>query len=299
MRLLFCLLTAGSTLAAPPPAWPDPVIRVEHHVAASNTTEVSNAICIAPGVVATLTDKSAGNGDSWRAISASGNTALQFLARDTDSGFCILSRKPNETSTDWTVLTPAAKTAPLPAGTRLTLQSTAPAPACVAGRDHLHEGKLLLTPWLRVHLPAGTWSMGTPLTTADGTLAGLLATAVPGVPDAARILPADALWHFVSLWTRRQTLARAELGISLHHADGIPCIRQCYAALPAERAGIQPGDILLRIGDTETPDAATAATACFFLRVDEPVKVTVLRGMETVEAAITPVSTPRQNAAGK
>ena len=171
-------------------------------------------------------------------------------------------------------------------------------PNVVAGQDFLHHGRLLPTPWLRIHLPAGAWSRGTPLTTADGTLAGLLAGGVPGVPEAARILPAAAVRHFVTLWTQHHTLARAELGIRLRHTDAIPRIEECYAALPAERAGIHPGDILLKIAATETPDSITAAAACFYLRVDEPVKIQVLRDMEIVEVTATPVSaTQRQQAA--
>jgi len=299
MRLLLFILTAGFASAAPPPAWPESVIRVERRVAATDSAAICNAICIAPGVLATIADNPAASGDTWRAITATGNTPLLLLARDPDSGFCLLTPKPTEAEPNWTVITTGEKSPALPAGTSLTLQSAAPAPARVAGRDHLHDGKLLQTPWLRIHLPPGTWAMGTPVTTADGSFAGLLAAGVPGVTDAARILPAEAVWHFAGLWARRQTLARAELGIRLNHTDAIPSIQQCYDALPAQRAGIHRGDILLRIGTTEIPDATTAATACFFLRVDEPVKVTVLRGLETVETTVTPVSAQRQTAAAK
>jgi hypothetical protein len=298
MRFLIFIFACGSTAGAtPPPQWPEPVIRVEQRVAGTATTAVSNGISIAPGLLATITGKTAAT-DRWRAVAASGATALQFLARDEDSGFTLLCRQANEAMPAWTVVTQGEKKpSALPAGAGLTLQSAAPAPARLAGRDHLQAGRLLNTPWLRVHLPAGTWATGTPLTTADGALAGILAAGVPGMPEAARVLPAEALWHFATLWTSRQTLARGELGIRLRHDDTIPCIRECYAALPAERAGIHPGDILLKIGDMEIPDAAAAATACFFLRVDEPVKVSVLRGMETVEVDVTPVSAAHKRTA--
>lgn len=295
MRIPFYCLTvsAACVKAAPEPAWPGPVIRVEHRIAATAATEITNAICIAPGVLATITDKAPGTTDGWRAASAGGTTRLQFLARDADSGFSLLARD-GESDPGWIVIAPPDRAPALFAGVSLTLQSAVPAPARVAGRDHLHEGRLLKTPWLRVNLPAGTWSAGTPLTTESGALAGLLAAGVPGMPDAARMLPASAVWHFAGLWTRRKTLARAELGVRLNHADGIPRVQQCYAALPAERAGIHPGDIVLSIGGTEVADAAAAATACFYLRVDEPVKITLLRGLETVETTVTPISAVRQ-----
>ena len=252
-------------------------------------------MCIAPGLLATICSKAARATDDWRAVTATGTAQLQFLARDEDSGFCLLGRRTGEPDPNWSVI-PLPETAPaLRAGAPLSLQSSAPVPATVAGRELLHSGKLLRTPWLRIHLPSGEWPTGTPLTAGDGSLAGMLASSVPGVPEAARILPVEAVRHFAALWAKRQTLARAELGFRLYHTDAIPCIQQCYAALPAERAGMRPGDVILKIGSTEVADASAVADACFYLRVDEPVKVTLLRGMETVETTVTPVSSPRRN----
>ena len=291
-RLLLPVLLTCTSLAAPP-AWPDAIIRLERQPAGANAPQISAAVCVASGLLATILEKPAAT-DTFRA----GGSAVKLLARDDDSGFALLSVEESTEPPAWTVVPLAEKSPALPAGGSLTLQSAAPAPARIAGQDFLHHGRLLPTPWLRIHLPAGAWSRGTPLTTADGTLAGLLAGGVPDVPEAARILPAAAVRHFVTLWTQHHTLARAELGIRLRHTDAIPRIEECYAALPAERYGIHPGDILLKIADTETPDSVTAAAACFYLRVDEPVKIQVLRDMEIVEVTATPVSaTQRQQAA--
>ena len=249
---------------------------------------MSTAIACAPGLLTSIVEINAAN-DSYRAVSASVTCPVKLIARDTDSGFSLFVPA-NGDSPAWPVL-PLEKIADgLPPGTAFTLQSAAPAPARLAGRDILHAETLLQSPWLRVHLPPGTWMQGTPLTAPDGTLAGMLAGNVPGVPEAARVLPAAAVRHFIRLWTERQTLARAELGIRLSHTDAIPRVVECYAALPAERAGIHPGDVLLRIGTMDLADASAAAEACFYLRVDEPVKVAVLRGTDTVELTVVPGS---------
>jgi hypothetical protein len=287
MRLpLFLLLSAIA--GAAPPAWPDAVVRLERQPAGAGVPQISTALCVAPGLLATILDK-ADTADSFRAITREGNSGVQLLARDADSGFALLGPAGTAAPSDWLVVSTEAPQKLPAAGAGLTIQSAVPAPARAAGSDILQNEKLLRTPWLRIHIPAGAWDRGTPVTAADGSLAGLLAGSVPGVPEAARVLPAAAMHHFTTLWTSRQTLARAQLGIRVLHADGVPRIQQCFAALPAERAGIHPGDILLRIGQKEITDAASAAAACFFLRVDEPVKIQVLRGLETLELNVKPV----------
>jgi S1-C subfamily serine protease len=104
------------------------------------------------------------------------------------------------------------------------------------------------------------------------------------------MLPVAAVAHFVKLWRERQTLARAVLGLKLSPAAAIPRVEECVAALPAERAGLQPGDVLLRIGTQAVNDAADAAEACFYLRVDERVTLSVLRGTQTIDLTMIPVS---------
>lgn len=285
MRLLLLLSLACAT-ASEPVRWSDAVVRLERKPSGSDAAQFTCAIRVGPTLLAAMLEPPA-TGDTWRAVAHDRAAPVKLLARDAESGFSLLSL-PEKNAPAWPVV-PLNALSPVPsAGASLTLQSAAPAPSRAAGADMLHDGKLLPTPWLRVHLPAGAWVPGTPITHADGTLAGLLAGGVPGVPEAARMFPADAVRHFTLLWHRRQSLARAELGLSITHASGIPRVEQCYAALPAERAGIQPGDVLLRIGTTEIPDSTAAARACFFLCMDEPVKLALLRGTETVEVSVTP-----------
>jgi hypothetical protein len=290
--ILLFLLTS---LRAQPPGGPAALIRLERLPVGGGPVRVSVAFAVSPGLLGSITDGVESN-DSWRASGAGGVWQVKPVARDAESGFALFAAS-DESGKVWESADPGENLAAPRPGSILTLQSATPGNASVAGLDILHEGLLLQCPWLRVHLPKGSWVAGTPLTDASGRFAGILAAPVPGVPDAARVLPAAAVRHFVKLWTELKTLARAELGIRLSQRDGIPRVVECYAALPAERSGVQPGDVILRIGTTETPDAAAAVEACFYLRVDEPVKIAVLRGTDTVNLTVTPVSATSRKAA--
>lgn len=291
-RLLCAALLAlpGSRLAAgsPPPVWEKALVKLERWAAGAESAQVSTAFPVSPGVLATILVKPA-NTDSFRAVTPDGISVVKLLARDGDSGFSLLGTLNGETKS-WPVV-PLDGLLPTPStGASLTLQSSSPAPASLAGRDLLHRSRLQESPWLRIHLPQGSWAYGTPLTNPDGTLAGMLAGQVPDVTEAGRMLPAAAVAHFVKTWTERQTLAKALLGFKLSPAAGIPRVEECVAALPAEHAGLQPGDIILRIGTLTVNDATAAAEACFYLRIDEPVPFAVLRGTQTLTLTMTPVS---------
>ena len=56
---------------------------------------------------------------------------------------------------------------------------------------------------------------------------------------------------------------------------------------PAAAAGLLPGDVLVRIGDVETP-SSEEITALFSGSVDRPIDVTIERGDETLELEVTP-----------
>ncbi len=285
---LWLLMAATFSRAGGVPNWSEALVKLERWPAGAESAQVSTAFSVGPGVLATILVKP-GDSDSYRAVTSGGISVVKLLARDSDSGFSLLAAAPGE-NRPWPVISlESVSPVPVP-GTSLTLQSSTPAPARLAGRDLLHRSRLLESPWLRVHLPQGTWAHGTPLTNPDGSLAGLLAGEVIDVTDAGRVLPVAAVAHFVKLWKERQTLARAVLGLKLSPAAAIPRVEECVAALPAERAGLQPGDVLLRIGALAVNDAADAAEACFYLRVDERVTLSVLRGTQTIDLTMIPVS---------
>lgn len=282
--LVFCLPAA----AAEPPAWNEAIVRVEGHLS-EGKPRISAALAVAPDLLAAILPEPRQD-EAWRAAAAAGTTAVRLVARDAPSGFTLLAPVDANTQPWKAVALPEKASAPAP-GAAMEFPGTPGVTVRCAGHDVLFQAQLLENPWLRVHLPPGAWAVGTPLT-AGGEFAGLLAGPVPGVPDAARLLPARAVRHFLSLFHDQHRLNRAFLGVRLDHTSALPRVQECHASLPAERAGIQPGDVLLRIGSTDLAAATDAVEACFYLRVDEEVTVRVLRGVETVEVKLRPVPAP-------
>lgn len=282
---LWLLLPAA---AAEPPAWKEAIVRLEAHPA-EGEPRISAALAVAPDLLAAILPGRPKD-EAWRAGTDGGTTAVRLVARDEPSGFSLLAPV-DAAAKPWKhVVLPEKPAAPAP-GEAMEFPGAPGGVVRCAGRDILFQAQLLENPWLRIHLPPGSWTVGSPVT-AGGEFAGLLAGPVPGVPEAARVFPARAVGHFVRLYTERRRFTRAFLGMRLDHASALPRVQECHANLPAERAGIQPGDVLLRIGTTDLTTATDAVEAAFYLRVDDEVPLRVLRGVEILEMKLRPVPVP-------
>ena len=282
------VLVLPAPAADPAAVWSGTIVRLEAH-APQEEPRISAAIAVAPDMLAAMLPAHPAP-VAWRAAAEDGTTAVKLIARDALSGFCLLAPVDAAAKPWQPVALPEKPATPAP-GAALEFPGSPGMAARCGGRDLLFRGQLQETPWLRVHLPPGAWAVGTPLT-AGGEFAGLLAGPVPDVPDAARLFPARAVSHFVSLYASRHRFTRAFLGMRIDPATALPRVQECHANQPAERAGIQPGDVLLRMGTTDLTTAADVIEASFFLRVDDDVAVRVLRGTETLEVKLRPVPAP-------
>lgn len=281
--------------AAEPPAWKEAILRLEAQPP-EGEVRISAALAVAPDLLAALVPGAPGE-VVWRAGTDGGTTAVKLVARDAPSGFSLFAPVDAGAQPWKSIVLPEKPVAPAP-GAAMEFAGAPGGTVRCAGRDILFQAQLLENPWLRIHLPPGAWPVGSPLT-SGGEFAGLLAGPVPGVPEAARVFPARAVGHFVRLYTDRRRFTRAFLGMRLDHASALPRVQECHANLPAERAGIQPGDVLLRIGATDLTTATEAVEAAFYLRVDDEVPLRVLRGVQVLEVKLRPVPAPAAAAAAE
>lgn len=91
----------------------------------------------------------------------------------------------------------------------------------------------------------------------------------------------------VSATSRMIPRANGALGIQMQDArDGVG-IDRVFPKSPAEKAGLQGGDIVIRVGDKDVKNLTELRDTIFAYEPGDEVRLTVRRGSETFEAKIT------------
>ncbi len=148
-------------------------------------------------------------------------------------------------------------------------------------------GKILPFALLRVTFSQTVPPPGTPLLDEAGNVVAIVFQSA-GSGTAGYAIPAEAVHRVHRDIATSGRLTRGWLGLALRAESQIPQISRVLPGSPAEKAGIQPKDVLLSIGDRQITDYADAANAFFYLVPGEPVKVKLLRGVEPLEFTLTP-----------
>lgn len=91
----------------------------------------------------------------------------------------------------------------------------------------------------------------------------------------------------VSAAARMIPRANGALGIQMQEASGGAGIERIFPKSPAEKAGLQPGDVVVRVGDKEVKNLAELRETIFSYEPGDEVTLTVNRGSEQFEAKIT------------
>lgn len=148
-------------------------------------------------------------------------------------------------------------------------------------------GKILPLALLRVNFEKPVPPPGTPLVDDGGRVAGIVFQAAGGA-NTGYAIPAEAVHRVRRDVYSSGKLVRGWLGLALLAENQAPQIVRVLAGSPAAKAGVMPNDVLLTVGSRRISDYADAANAFFYLVPGEPVKVRVMRGVETLEFNLTP-----------
>ncbi len=172
----------------------------------------------------------------------------------------------------------------------------------VGGFDRKSRGKFFTTTHIRANIPVQRGQGGSPVLNMDGKVVGIL---VSGLEKGAGcyVLPIRAAEKVRTDYARFGDVRHGWAGVTLveipkaDHGSRM-AIDVVDPTGPAAAAGFHPGDVVLRVGDTEVHEPEDALDASFFLTAGDAVSVRVARGDEVMDISFTPADHPLDHKGG-
>jgi serine protease Do len=152
----------------------------------------------------------------------------------------------------------------------------------IAGFDRKFLGRYFSTTHLRVNLPTQRGEAGAPLLNFKGEVVGILISSVDS-GSACYALPIDAAEKIRRDYVRFGDARHGWIGIDVQEAekpvDGSSAeMTQIREGTPAAGSGLEPGDILLQVGNVPVHQPEDVIDASFFISAGDSVPITVRRG---------------------
>ncbi|MEM6278294.1 MAG: PDZ domain-containing protein [Verrucomicrobiota bacterium] len=163
-------------------------------------------------------------------------------------------------------------------------------PSTVAGTEFNLRGEPLSSPLLKVRVADGEefCHPGTPLVCGNGYLFGILTEVMSFEAGEAFAVPASCLRKVVSEYERFEKTGRVWIGLVFEDQAQTPQVIEVRAGSPAEKAGVEVGDVVLGVGGHSVRDLDDLTQTVHLLIAGEPVELTVLRGVKKVKLQLTP-----------
>ena len=120
-------------------------------------------------------------------------------------------------------------------------------------------------------------AFGAPVLNVDGKVVAILLVNLDEENEVRFALPSEILHKVLADYQKFQHVEPAWCGFTLELGTTTPKIIFVQAGSPAAAAGLQPGDIILRIGDHTGLDYQDVVDRCFYLTAGQNVEVAVLR----------------------
>ena len=249
-----------------------------------------------------LTSYSVG-GESRDIVVSQGNTKFtaQRLIADCRSGIAILQVKnlnhataflPLAKSTEMTVASPVLSVT-YPMDMPLT-----PNFGMISGFDLKYLGRYFVISHIRASVPVQRGAGGAPLLNMRGEAVGIVISSLDGGASCFAV-PIEAAEKIHRDYVRFGATRPGRIGVVVHDASnaiqGSTAEIESFAAdAPALKAGLQKGDVVLRIGQTPVKAPEDVLNAGFYLTAGDPVPVTVWRGDKELTLEVEPagVTTP-------
>ncbi|MBL8922671.1 MAG: trypsin-like peptidase domain-containing protein [Myxococcaceae bacterium] len=147
---------------------------------------------------------------------------------------------------------------------------------------------------------------GGPLLNIDGEIIGINSAIVASAQNIGFAIPADKVRRIVTELTQFGKVRPAWVGIDVQALTPelgrqLGWDRTFGAAIsnvepgsPAEKAGLQRGDVVMQVGTTQVEDADDFQSRLRGFTARSPVRLQIFRGGSALEVAITPVEFPAE-----
>jgi serine protease Do len=170
----------------------------------------------------------------------------------------------------------------------------------IAGFDRKYLGRYFATTHIRANVPVQCGEGGAPLLNMNGEVIGILISALDA-GSASFVLPVEAAEKIRKDYLRFGDVRPGWLGLSVVTAqesvDGSTArVQFVFPNTPAQKAGIEPSDVLLQVGKTKISSPEDMLDACFFLSAQDRITIRVARGNEEVRMELDSADFPGKQA---
>jgi serine protease Do len=165
---------------------------------------------------------------------------------------------------------------------------------CIGGFGITWGDRCFAVSHIRANVPAQRGEAGAPLLNMDGEVVGILESSIDGGAGCF-VLPIEAAEKVHSDVVRFGEARPGWLGIRFDKSDASDNqieVQGFVEDSPAAKSGIQPGDIILQVGDRKISSLDDVLNAAFYLTAGEEVPLTVSRGGQPVEVKVVPGPNP-------
>jgi serine protease Do len=174
--------------------------------------------------------------------------------------------------------------------------SVTPTFGMIGGFDLKYLNQFFSTTLIRANIAAQRGEAGAPVLNLKGEVVGILIFPIDN-RTACYALPMKAAEKVRTDFVRFGEVRPGWVGVNVVESEepireSSVVIQSFAEGSPGADSGLQPGDILVRIGSTLIHSPPDVLNASFFLTADEDVPITVLRDGKEVSVTVTAVEHP-------
>lgn len=163
--------------------------------------------------------------------------------------------------------------------------------ACFLGREGRKDGRVLPLGYLRLNYSEDYNESGGYLYNESGELVAVSYKRDPMVKNLGYAVPAEAMKRVASDYEKNGKLSRCWVGLVIDSSNSIPEVTSIRPDSPAKKAGLQRGDILIRVGGRSIKTYLNAVDAFYYLVANQEEEFEVIRGTEVITVKMLPVAT--------